>query len=82
MALTLETHEMELRGITSQVSKKTHQPYYVVFCEDIDSCEPHKFICKDFNVLPQGLKKGDIVRVTVTYNTYKDLNVIKVEKVN
>lgn len=79
--LTLKTRPMELRGINSQVSKKTNQPYYLVYCEDVESFEPQKFLCKDFNALPQGLKKGDLVEVTVTYNSYKDLNVLKVEKV-
>ena len=80
--LILKTKEIELRGITSQVSKKTNQPYYVIFCEDLDSVQPFQFICKDFNALPQGLKKGDIVVVTVGYNNYKDLVVQKVEKVD
>lgn len=79
--LTLKTNKMELRGINSQVSKKTNQPYYLVYCEDVDSFEPYKFLCKDFNALPQGLKKGDEVVVTLSYNNYKDLNVLKVEKV-
>ena len=78
--LTLKTDVMELRGISSQVSKKTQQPYYVVFCEDVSTCEPFKFVCRDFNALPQGLKKGDLVSVTVSYNTYKDLNVLKIER--
>ena len=77
--LTLKTNPMELRGIQSQISKKTNNPYYVVFCEDVDSCEPFKFICRDFNALPQGLKKGDLVTVTLGYNNYKDLVVLKVE---
>lgn len=79
--LVLKTKEMELRGITSQVSKKTNQPYYLVFVEDLESYEPFKFLCKDFNAMPQGLKKGDIVELTVAYNNYKDLSVLKVEKV-
>lgn len=80
--LTLKTNKMELRGINSQVSKKTNQPYYLVYCEDLGSFEPYKFLCKDFNALPQGLKKGDSVVVTLSYNNYKDLNVLKVEKVS
>lgn len=79
--LVLKTKDMELRGITSQVSKKTNQPYYLVFVEDLESYEPFKFLCKDFNAMPQGLKKGDIVELTVAYNNYKDLSVLKVEKV-
>lgn len=79
--LVLKTKEMELRGITSQVSQKTNQPYYLVFVEDLESYEPFKFLCRDFNAMPQGLKKGDIVELTVAYNNYKDLSVLKVEKV-
>lgn len=79
--LTLKTKELELRGINSQVSKKTNQPYYLIYCEDVEAYEPYKFLCKDFNALPQGLKQGDRITVTVAYNTYKDLTVLKVERV-
>lgn len=81
--LTLTTREMELRGIQSQVSKKTNNPYYLVYVEDVDNIKAFCFVCRDFNALPQGLKKGDIVKVTCTYNEkYKELACIKVEKVD
>lgn len=80
--LKLKTCEMELRGIVSQVSKKTNQAYYIVFCEQLDGCEQFKFLCKDYNALPQGLKKGDLVVLSLVYNNYKELNVEKVELVN
>lgn len=78
--LTLKSEKMELRAINSQVSKKTKQPYYIILAEDASS-EQHKFVCKDFNAMPQGLKKGDSVSLTLEYNMFKDLVVLKVEKV-
>lgn len=79
--LTVKTNKLELRGINSQVSQKTNKSYYLIYCEDLESFEPYKFLCRDFNALPQGLTKGDKVVLTLSYNTYKDLNVMKVEKV-
>ena len=78
--LTLKTNKMELRGVQTQTSKKGNT-YYIVYCEDTESVQPFKFFCKDFNALPQGLKKGDIVQVVVEYNSFKELTVKKIEKV-
>ncbi len=79
--LTLKTNKMELRGVQTQVSKKGNS-YYIVYCEDVDSCKPFQFFCKEFNALPQGLKKGDMVEITVEYNSFKELSVVKVSKVS
>ena len=78
--LTLKTNKMELRGIQTRTSKKGNN-YYIVYCEDAETCEPYNFFCKEFNALPQGLKKGDFVVLTVQYNNFKELSVTKVEKV-
>ena len=79
--LVLETRKLELRGIQSKVSLKTGKPYYIVCCEDFESVDRTDFLCKDYNVLPQGLKKGDHVKLTVSYNNFKEFDVLKVEKV-
>lgn len=77
--LTVYTHEMELRGIQSQVSKKGNS-YYLIHCEDIDNFEAYKFVCREFEKIPSGLKKGDLVRLTLGYNSFKELSVLLVEK--
>lgn len=79
--LNLKTHRLELRGIKNNVSQKTGSVYYVINCEDVDG-EPFSFFCKDVGALPEGLKKGDIIVLNLTYNKYKDLNVVRVDKVS
>lgn len=78
--LTLKTNKMELRGVQTQTSKKGNT-YYILYCEDTEKVEPYKFFCKEFNALPVGLKKGDMVQLSVQYNSFKELTVTKVEKV-
>lgn len=78
--LKMLTEPMELRGIQTHTSKKG-TPYYILCCEDLDSYEQHKFLCRKYEYIPQGLKRGDQVVLSVVYNSYKDLNVVKVDKV-
>lgn len=73
---------MELRGIQSKVSQKTQKAYYILLCEDIESTEQYKFLCKDFNKIPQGLKKGDHIELRLAYNIFKEFDVLEVVKVN
>ena len=79
--LRLHTNTMELRGITTQTSKKG-TTYYIVYCEDCESFEPYKFYCKDYETLPQGLKKGDKIHLTVDYNNFKELVLVAIQKVS
>lgn len=78
--MILNTERLELRGVLTQTSKKGNT-YYILHCEDMETGQPYKFFCKEFNALPQGLKKGDTVVVTVFYNSFKELEVRKVVKV-
>ena len=76
--LSLKTETLELRGLKNETSKKGNL-YYIIFCET--ACgEPHKFFCKNSEAFPSGLKKGDNVILTLTYNSFKELEVLKVEK--
>lgn len=58
---------LELRGIANNTSKKGNL-YYTLNCESEDGT-PHALYCPEVKALPQGLKKGDMVKVTfdVTY---------------
>lgn len=73
--LTLTTDLLELRGIESKISKKGSS-YFVLFCEVAENGSPVQFICRDYNKLPQGLKKGALINLVLTMNKYKDLDVI------
>ena len=77
--LNLKTDVLELRGLVNQTSKKGNV-YYVVYCESAQG-EPYKFFCRDAKAFAEGLKKGDSVVVTLTYNSFKELQVVAVEKV-
>lgn len=77
--LNLKTDVLELRGLKNETSKKGNV-YYVIFAESMEG-EPFKFFCKDAKAFPEGLKKGDNVVVTVTYNNFKELVAVRVEKV-
>lgn len=78
--INLTTDVLELRGIKNAMSKKGNV-YYVLNCED-DGGEACKFVCKNFDSIPSGLKKGDKVQLKVAYNNFKDLDVLGVEKVS
>lgn len=77
--LNLKTDVLELRGLKNSTSKKGNV-YYVIFAESQEG-EPYKFFCRDASVFPDGLKKGDDVVLTLTYNSFKELQVVCVEKV-
>lgn len=77
--LNLKTDVLELRGLVNATSKKGNV-YYVIYAES-EQGEPYKLFCRDASAFPQSLKKGDNVVVTVTYNSFKELQVVKVEKV-
>ena len=78
--LKLKTEELELRGIKDEVSKKTNNVYYVVFCEDMAG-EPFKFLCRDPKAFPNGLDKGDRIFVTLNCNRYNNLEIDRIEKI-
>lgn len=59
--LTVASEPLELRGIASKQSKNG-KSYYIVNAETPDGTA-HQFYCPDFNALPQGLKKGENIRV-------------------
>lgn len=67
--LYVEAKNLELRGISNKTSK-TGTVYYVLNLETQDG-EAHTMYCPDFNALPQGLKKGDKVTVTLEVSYYK-----------
>lgn len=78
--MKLVTENLELRGIKNSTSSKGNL-YYILNCEDHDG-SPLQFYCKDASAFPEGLKKGDKVKVEVDFNVrYKSLVVEKVVKV-
>ena len=80
--LTVASEPLELRGIASKQSKNG-KSYYIVNAETPDGTA-HQFYCPDFNALPQGLKKGENIRVYFHVRYFKGnerLEVCKVEKV-
>lgn len=79
--MVLVTEKLELRGVKN-VSTKDNKVYYLLNCENIHTGEPCQFYCKDYSVIPQGLKKGDNVEIKVDYNArFKSLVVKEVKKV-
>lgn len=80
--LRVASEPLELRGVASTTAK-SGKMYYTVNTEAEDGT-PHAFYCPDFNALPQGLSKGDQVRLyfNVRYFQGKErLEVCKMEKV-
>jgi len=78
--MKLLTENLELRGIKNTVSGKGNI-YYTLNCEGQDG-DPVQFYCKDASAFPEGLKKGDKIRISLDFNQkYKSLVVEKVEKV-
>lgn len=81
--LKVASEPLELRGISSHTSKN-NKPYYQVNAETPDGT-PYQFYCPDFNALPQGLNKGDQVRIyfhVKVFNRQERLEVCGVEKMN
>jgi hypothetical protein len=81
--LKVTSAPLELRGIANYTSKKGNL-YYTLNCESADG-SPHALYCPKAEALPQGLKKGDIVKVTFEVTYFKGnerLVVDKVERVN
>lgn len=76
--LKLKSEKLELRGVQNETSAKGNM-YYIIFCES-ETGEPFRFFCKDVKAIPQGLKKGDNVYVTLALNKYNNLVVDKIEK--
>lgn len=80
--LRVASEPLELRGVASNTSKKGNM-YYSVNTESEDGT-PYSFYCPDFNALPQGLSKGDKVRLYFNVRYFRSqerLEVCKVEKV-
>lgn len=81
--LKVTSAPLELRGIANNTSQKGNL-YYTLNCESEDG-SPHALYCPKVEALPQGLKKGDIVKVTFEVTYFKGnerLVVDKVERVN
>lgn len=76
--LNLKTETLELRGLKNETSKKGNV-YYILFCETQEG-EPVKFFCKNSYVFPDGLKKGDLITLDLKYNSFKELEVHKVNR--
>lgn len=78
--MELTTNVLELRGLKNSKSKKGNT-YYILNCETVESGDALKFYCPSADVLPEGLKKGDKVKILVYYNNFKNLIVREVKKV-
>ena len=68
--LTVKSTSVELRGIRNDVSKNG-KAYYTLNVETADGT-PHSLYCPDFNAIPQGLKKGEMIRVTFNVHRYQN----------
>lgn len=80
--LTVISTDLELRGIVNKVSKNG-TVYYVINAETQDGTAS-QFYCPDAQSLPQGLRKGDAIKIQFEVKTFKGndkLVVRKVEKV-
>lgn len=80
--LKVVSDTLELRGVASNTSKNG-KTYYVINAEDNDGTA-FQFYCPTYEALPQGMKKGDKVRlhfVVKYFNRSERLEVEKVEKV-
>lgn len=78
--MELTTNVLELRGLKNSKSKKGNV-YYILNCETVDTGDAKQFYCPSADVLPEGLKKGDKVKIVVFYNNFKNLIVREVKKV-
>lgn len=78
--MKLTTDVLELRGLKNVASKKGNV-YYTLNCENVETGDPYQFYCPDAKVFPENLKKGDKIKVSVTYNKFKNLVVTEVKKV-
>lgn len=78
--MKLLTENLELRGISNATSGKGNL-YYILNCEENDG-NAVQFYCKDAKAFPDGLKKGDKIRISLIYKPrFKSIEVDKVEKV-
>lgn len=81
--LFLKTEKLELRGVLNQNSKTSGNPYYILNCETAEGT-PLQFYGKDYSLLPDGMKKGDNVVLTLGVTNYKgkkDFVISKVEHI-
>ena len=79
--LKVTSPPVELRGIANNTSKKGNL-YYTINVETDDG-SPHGLYCPSAECLPQGLKKGEMIRVTFNVSYFKGserLIVIGVER--
>lgn len=67
--LKVTSAPLELRGIANNTSKKGNL-YYTLNVESDDG-SPHALYCPKSEALPQGLKKGEMVRVTFEVSYFK-----------
>ena len=66
--LKLYSKPVELRGVAHKTTK-AGKLYYVLNVESEDG-SPHGLYCPDASVLPQGLKKGDMISVEFDVHYY------------
>lgn len=70
---------LEFRGIKNSTSKKGNV-YYTLNCENTVDGSPIAFYVSESKLIPQGMKKGDKVKVVVNYNRFKELVVKDIVK--
>lgn len=72
---------VELRGIINRQGKNNNV-YYMIAVED-ENAERFQFYCRTATALPQGLKKGDMVKIHFNHDMYgakEQREVLMVEK--
>lgn len=82
--MILKTEKLELRGIASKTSAKTGNAYKVANMESVSTGEPFEVYLGDglkFGSLMTA-KKGDLFHLTFNLNKYKNLDLLKAERVN
>ena len=80
--LKVVSENLELRGVASNTTKNG-KTYYMVNAETHDGTA-YQFYCPTYEALPQGMKKGDMVKlhfVVKYFNRNERLEVVQVEKV-
>lgn len=82
MLKVVSNEPLELRGVASKTTKNG-KSYYVINAEDSDGTA-FQLYCPTYEAIPQGLKKGDKVRVhflVIFFGRDVRLTVEKVERV-
>lgn len=77
--LILVSNKVELRGVANKTSSKG-KVYQMLNVEDTQGT-PLAFYVPDVSIIPQGLKKGDMLKLTFVCRTYRCNNEFHLRKI-